>query len=76
MTHKKITVLTIIIWFCITSVYAFFYVKEKLLLPDLVGYEKEWDWQLLFFSLEKLPFLIILLVLILLIEYFIKRWRS
>lgn len=70
MTRKKIVTLTIALWVCVTSAYAYFYVKEKLSLPNLVGYEAEWNWQLVFFSITELPVFLILLFLLLFAEYY------
>lgn len=41
--------------------YAYYYVKSRLDIPDLVGYEAEWQFQLLMFCIFRLPFLLILL---------------
>jgi hypothetical protein len=68
MTAQKSKVLmTIGGWFVFTAAYAFIYVREKMKLPDLQGYETEWDWQLLFFCIVRLPWLALLLALILLV---------
>jgi len=43
-------------------------VTDRLALPDAVGYEKAWDWQLFFFGLVRLPILVVLLLVVLWIE--------
>jgi hypothetical protein len=73
MTRKKIVIFTIVLWSCITSVYAYFYVRAKLSLPDLVGYEAEWDWQLAFFLITKLPIFLVFLFLVLFAEYYFTK---
>ena len=46
---------TIVLWALGTSVYAYIYVTSRVRLPDAVGYEADWSWQLFFFSLVRLP---------------------
>lgn len=61
-------VVTLIAWVVLTAVYAYVYVTDRLALPDVVGYEKAWDWQLFFFGLVRLPILVVLLLVVLWIE--------
>lgn len=58
-------------WCLITTIYAYFYVTSTLASPNLEGYETEWDWQLLFFSMIRLPWLLLVLVLVI---YFEIQW--
>lgn len=48
--------------------FQYVYVTDRLALPDAVGYEKAWDWQLFFFGLVRLPILVVLLLVVLWIE--------
>jgi hypothetical protein len=60
---------TIALWAFGTGVYAYIYVVSRLALPDAVGYETDWSWQLFFFSLVRLPLLILVLGALLYVEH-------
>lgn len=62
--RKKVIGLTILTWCLITAIYAYLYVTTVLSYPDLQGYEAEWDWQLMFFAIVRLPWLLLALALI------------
>ncbi|HQO16465.1 MAG TPA: hypothetical protein PLG02_05845 [Methylotenera sp.] len=62
--RKKVIGLTILAWCLITAIYAYLYVTTVLSYPDLQGYEAEWDWQLMFFAIVRLPWLLLALALI------------
>jgi hypothetical protein len=59
------------VWSLVTAIYAYFYVTSILASPNLEGYEAEWDWQLLFFAIVRLPWLLLVLALVI---YFEIRW--
>ena len=59
---------TITVWVFATAAYAYVYVTTHAL-PDAVGYERDWSWQLFFFSLVRLPFLILVLGALLYVEH-------
>ena len=65
---RKIIWLTIFAWVLITMSYAYIYVTTILSHPGLEGYEAEWNWQLFFFGIVRLPWLIVGLVIIILLE--------
>ena len=72
--RKKVIGLTILVWCLITAIYAYLYVTTVLSYPDLQGYEAEWDWQLMFFAIVRLPWLLLALALIILGEIkFLKK---
>ena len=75
MTNRnKIICKTVLIWALVTIAYAYLYVKNVLSLTGLQGYEAEWDWQLLFFAIVRLPWLVLVLAVILGLEItFIKN---
>lgn len=58
---KKSLALALLVWMAVSGGYAYYYVKSRLDIPDLVGYETEWQFQLLMFCFFRLPFLLILL---------------
>ena len=66
--RKKVVGLTILVWCLATAIYAYFYVTSILATPNLEGYEAEWDWQLLFFAMVRLPWLLLFLALLIYFE--------
>jgi len=72
--RKKVIGLTILAWCLITAIYAYLYVTTVLSFPGLQGYEAEWDWQLMFFAIVRLPWLLLALALIIFGEIkFLKK---
>jgi len=61
-------VIEIVVWAVAVAVYAYVYVTSRIALPGAEGYERLWDWQLFFFAIGRLPFLVILLGVILWLE--------
>jgi hypothetical protein len=59
ISFRKTVAMTLVAWLIGTAAYAFFYVHSQLSLQGLEGYEKDWDWQLLFFGIFRLPLLLI-----------------
>lgn len=57
--RKKLFVITILVWIVATVIYAYIYVTSVLAQPNLEGYETEWQFQLLMFSIFRLPWLLI-----------------
>ena len=66
--RNQIIGLTVLVWALVTVVYAYLYVTNVLSLTGLQGYEAEWDWQLFFFGIVRLPWLILALAVILGLE--------
>lgn len=58
---KKSLALALLGWMAVSGGYAYYYVKSRLDIPDLVGYESEWQFQLFIFCVFRLPFLLIFL---------------
>lgn len=59
ISFRNTVAMTLVAWLIGTAAYAFFYVYSQLSLHGLEGYEKDWDWQLLFFGMFRLPLLLI-----------------
>ncbi len=59
---------TVGIWLVVTTVYAYTYVNHRIHLSGAEGYERLWNWQLFFFSVTRLPILLLILAAILLVE--------
>ena len=51
-------ILTICLWAMLAIGMAYFYIIDRVSLADATGYEKEWDWQLFFFCITRLPILL------------------
>lgn len=64
----------IVIWVLATAAYAYLYVTTRVALPDAVGYEADWSWQLFFFALVRLPILILILGALLYVEH--RLWSG
>ncbi|OLC13323.1 MAG: hypothetical protein AUH29_13485 [Candidatus Rokubacteria bacterium 13_1_40CM_69_27] len=68
---------TTLLWLFGTVAYAYTYILHRVSLPDAVGYEADWSWQLFFFSLVRLPLLIAGLVAVLCLERVLwSRWGA
>src|SRR5262245_35111958 len=61
-------VATFVGWFAATAAYAYIYVSQAIAWPLAQGYEHDWEWQLFFFAITRLPWLLGLLVAVLAIE--------
>mgnify|MGYP007006651124 CR=1 FL=1 len=73
-SQKKLIGFTILVWCLITAIYAYLYITTVLSYPNLQGYETEWQFQLLMFSIFRLPWLLLALVLIIFGEIkFLKK---
>ncbi len=66
---RLVMVWTIGLWALGTAVYAYIYVTSRVALPGAVGYEADWSWQLFFFSLVRLPLLMLALGALLYAEH-------
>ena len=60
---------TTLAWAIGVMLYANKYIVTRVSLPNAVGYERAWDWQLFFFSLTRLPLLVAMLILVLWLEW-------
>jgi hypothetical protein len=60
---------TIILWAFAAVAYAHVYIVSRIGLPDALGYEADWSWQLFFFALIRVPLLVIGLVVALYLEH-------
>lgn len=69
MTREKAITITVAVWAIIAGIYAYYYVKSILALPNLSrGYESDWDFQLLMFCIFRLPLLLIGLIAVIAFE--------
>jgi hypothetical protein len=56
-------------WLGLVCAYAAYYVHAHTGLPGAEGYEAQWDWQLFFFALVRMPLLVLLLVAVLFVQW-------
>jgi len=56
-----------------TIIYAYFYVSRRIALPDSEGYERLWNWQLVFFLITQFPLFLCVLGAALCVEYLFFR---
>jgi hypothetical protein len=68
MIQRKLFGITIFVWIVATVIYAYFYITSILAQPNLEGYETEWQFQLLMFSIFRLPWLLVGLVVVIAIQ--------
>lgn len=73
MIRRKVFGITIIVWIVATVMYAYFYIASILMQPNLEGYETEWQFQLLMFSIFRLPWLLIGLAVVIAIQKRVGR---
>jgi len=71
MRRRWVIAGTTLVWLIAVTLYARQYIIARVSLPDAVGYERAWDWQLFFFGLTRLPLLVAMLALVLWLE---SRW--
>ena len=65
MRKLRLISLTILVWLMASSVYAYYYVASILALPEEYdAYARNWKFQLLMFSLFRLPWLVLALCLL------------
>ena len=65
MTRPKLIALVVIIWLIASAAYAYYYVVTILALPeDYDAYARNWQFQLLMFSLVRLPLLVLALAVL------------
>jgi hypothetical protein len=77
MSKLKSTVIaTLVVWAVVTLSYAYLYVTSRTGLAGAEGYEAEWDWQLFFFAITRLPLLLIVLGIVLWLERRLLRQPS
>jgi hypothetical protein len=65
MRKLKHTLILLAGWLIVSSLYAYYYVVSILALPyEYDAYARNWKFQLLMFSLFRLPFMVLILVVL------------
>ena len=65
MRKLKLTLMIVVGWLIVTALYAYYYVVSILAhREEYDAYARSWEFQLLMFSLVRLPFLILILTVI------------
>lgn len=65
---RRAILATFVGWLLLVCVYASAYVVSQTTSPNAIGYEKLWTWQLGFFSLTRLPILVLVLLVVIFLE--------
>jgi len=61
----KLTLMLVTAWLIATSLYAYYYIVSILALPgEFDAYAMNWQFQLLMFSLVRLPFMLLVLAVL------------
>ena len=68
-----VMMLTFAVWFLLCIALSLYYIYKHLNSHGLEGYEKEWDWQLFFFAISQFPYLFILLIILIVVEFFLLK---
>jgi len=65
---RRVILLTCTVWLLVVCGYASVYVVSHATSAGAEGYEKLWDWQLMFFALTRLPILVVVLLVVVFLE--------
>lgn len=69
MSRRRSITIAVLVWLILVCLYAYYYVKTVLTLPDLEeGYVRDWQFQLLMFSIFRLPILLLILVIVIFVQ--------
>jgi hypothetical protein len=75
--RNRITILTVLLWLALAAGCAYTYVHDRITAPDAAqGYETTWNFQLLMFSIFRLPLFLVALALVVRIERHFWRPRG
>jgi hypothetical protein len=70
MSKAKLILFTVIVWLLTSSLYAYYYVVTILALPEEYdAYARNWRFQLLAFSVFRLPWLVLGLILLIAMQF-------
>ena len=77
MSDTKVIVSTVLLWLLATVLYAYYYIVTILNSPDSNdAYAQNWQFQLLAFSLVRLPFLVMALPLLLIAAFALSEYNK
>jgi len=77
MRRVKLISAVVFLWLIFTSFYAYHYVVRILALPEEYdAYARNWQFQLLAFSIVRLPYLLLLLVIAISAVFLLTRKKS
>ena len=69
MKRTSLTLITVLAWLIVCPLYGYYYVVSTLALPEPYDdYARNWGFQLLMFSIFRLPFLFVALLLLIGLE--------
>lgn len=64
MNRLKRILILVGVWLIVTSLYAYYYIVSILSLPEGDAYAMNWQFQLLMFSIFRLPYMVMLLAIL------------
>ena len=77
MSAAKVILCTLLLWLIGTSLYAYYYVVTILNSPEPYdAYARNWQFQLFAFSIVRLPFLILGLILLLIVVLSLTEYKK
>ena len=77
MSAAKVVLLTVLIWLLATGLYAYYYIVTILNDPEPYdAYARNWQFQLLAFSLVRLPFLVMTLPLLIIAALALTNYKK
>ena len=77
VSTTKVILSTVLLWLFATGLYAYYYVVTILNLPEPYdAYARNWQFQLLMFSIFRLPFLLMALVLLLIAGLEVTKYNK
>ena len=74
MSATKAIIATVLLWLFATSLYAYYYVVTILNLPEPYdAYARNWQFQLLMFSIFRLPLLVMALAVLIVVTLLVAK---
>ena len=77
MSDAKVIISTVLLWLLATGLYAYYYIVTILNSPEHYDdYARNWQFQLVAFSLVRLPFLVMALPLLIIAAIALKEYNK
>ncbi len=77
VSDTKVIVSTVLLWLLATALYAYYYIVTILNSPEPYdAYARNWQFQLLAFSIVRLPFLVMALPLLLIAAFALSEYNK
>lgn len=77
MSDTKVILSTVLLWLLGTGLYAYYYIVTILNSPEPYdAYARNWQFQLLAFSIVRLPFLVMALPLLIIAAFVVTEYKK